>query len=151
MKLVSRILLVLFLFQTSSSFACSCKKMKDVKTEFERSDIVFVGKVVSKEIIEIEHDNKMYSFHKYEIKAYKAYKGTFDDRIITILTIAHVGACRANFEIDSNYILYGFKNNLWSHYGEYDYSEPQTYWTSRCHRNRKYSKEEIEAIEKIAN
>jgi Tissue inhibitor of metalloproteinase len=148
--MIRKLLLAILLFQTTSSFACSCKKMKDVQSEFERADVVFVGKILSKELVKIKNiDNTYYSINKYKIKVTKIYKSRDKSKTITILTPAYTSACGAKFEINSDYIIYGAEKSFWNQYSKLNNSEPNLYWTSRCHRNRKYSKEEIQAIEKI--
>ncbi len=150
--MIRNMLLTILLFQTTYTFACSCKKMKDVPSEFEHADIVFVGKVISKELVKVKNkDNTYYSLNKYKIKATKIYKSEGESKVITILTPAYISACGAKFEINSDYIIYGAKKSFWNKFSELNNSEPNLYWTSVCLRNRKYSEEEIQAIEKILN
>ena len=150
--MIQKILFAILLFQTTFSFACSCKKMKDVQSEFERADIVFVGKIISKELVKVyQTDSSYYSLTKYKIKSTKIYKSGDKSKIISILTPTYSSACGSKFEINSDYIIYGARKSFWNEYSKFNNSELNLYWTSKCHRNQKYNKEEIQAIEEIVN
>ncbi|TCK65119.1 tissue inhibitor of metalloproteinase [Winogradskyella wandonensis] len=120
--------------------------MNDVKTEFKNSDIVLVGKVISKQ----EIDSEKGKINKFQVKVYRFYKGLNEKKTVAVYSPKGASSCGVNFEIGKVYILYGFEDGVFERYKTGKFAKSETYWTSRCHRNRKYSKQEISLIKKIA-
>ena len=119
---MKKILILLLFFApvfVSNTNACTCIGGNSVKIELRRSDFVFVGKVISKSLIEIRDTlgfigttNKgiweTYESAKYvyKVEIITIYKGKSKSKIIEIITGIGDGDCGFTFEIGKEYIIY---------------------------------------------
>ena len=143
------ILGVFLLLCCSNVFACSCIGKYTVEQALKRMDVVFLGKVISKEMIVVPNPHSMYNtcYYKYVFKLEKMYKGR-KTSYIEIVTGHGNGDCGYKFEEGKDYIVYAYKEN------RYNNSSPKTatyFRTSVCNRttaNIEVEKKEIEKYRK---
>lgn len=103
---------------THYSFACSCIGKSSIRKEMEHKDVVFVGKVISREIYQqtdtlLTEDSNRLSFKKakYRILVTERLKGEIKTDTLTVFTGLGNGDCGVNFKLGENYIIYsGYEN-----------------------------------------
>ncbi len=103
-KIVLYLLLLISLIGTA--LACSCIADDSIENKFNRSDEVFIGKVIDI----TENENIITGFNQFEIKMSlsKSYKGSIDKNKI-IYTNKDSAACGYNFEENSSYLIYAYE------------------------------------------
>lgn len=89
-----------------SLFACTCDFPGTVREEMGRSDLVFVGKVVSKTWIESEDG----SYFQIKIEVKEKFKGDFESKIVSLRTGPPAPACGFYFKVGKNYAIYTFSH-----------------------------------------
>jgi hypothetical protein len=88
----NRILLLLILLSIYQNLgtACSCIGTRSVKEEFNKSDVVFTGKVISKSKFIVADTSlpKGYKMYRTEVKILKIelYKGNIEQDTIYVIT-----------------------------------------------------------------
>lgn len=90
-----------FFCYSISSFACSCA-FQDLDIEIERSDLIFTGTVLSKEILR----DKV----KYQISSSKIWKGPKADEY-SVYTGISGADCGINLEIGKTYLIWSYREN----------------------------------------
>lgn len=169
MRKLTIILTFIFLLLNSGAFACSCIGKRTVKEEIKHSDVVVVGKIITKELVTLYDasyttlfgsDSTIKKGSPYEIVVAKykllltsRYKGKITADTISIYTGLGGGDCGVRFEIGKEYIVYGEDE---SYFGKINnnWSFPQgrnIFWTNICSRTAIENKEEIYEIEKFRN
>jgi len=162
MKNYLKFLILISLQVSNSSFACTCKK-KTVQEEYNRVAAIISGKIIACKDFNLKADPEKSRKHdisrfpslvqkdyvkKYTVKLEKAFKGKFEDSIITIYT--DNSTCNSNMKLGDNYIIYGVKTILeMSKIDFFEYPEEQVYWTYKCLRTRLYDKTEVEKLNAI--
>ena len=102
------LLLILGIFPFST-YCCTCIGEATIYQELKRSDIVFKGKVISKEIIEFRDTlmtDVVIQKAKYTLSVLANFKGRIKNETITIITGLGGGDCGFSFEIGKEYIVY---------------------------------------------
>jgi hypothetical protein len=104
---------MIFLFCYGNAYACSCIGGKaNVKNAFKKNDVVFIGKVINKEIMTIPYTplglNTGVDFYKYKITfmVEKIYKGKIDTNFVEVMTGIGGGDCGYDFDIGKSYVVY---------------------------------------------
>lgn len=140
-----------FLLLTSLSerlSACSCKEQKSVEEEIKYSDAVFIGTVISKELVKVGDTlNSFTTVAEYKLLVQNVYKGEITNDIVKIYTGLGSSDCGVPFEIDRKYIVYGNDET----YFHFNFKYPKglnTFWTNNCLRTTPYFQDEITEIEK---
>ncbi len=167
MKELTVILTLGFLLLSSELLACSCIGERTVKEEIKHSDAVFVGKIVSKELVDVVDSmainmfnsdtvsRKVYPYKtiiaKYELVVTSNYKGKITSDTVEIYTGLGGGDCGVRFEIGKEYIVYGEQDSYIGHAdSEWQYpTGSNLYWTNTCSRTTVVNDEELNQIEKF--
>ncbi len=109
----------LFLANIKSAICCTCVSLSKstVKSEFKKSDVIFVGKVLSKENIEIkdvQFPNIKTEYIEYSFEIVTLFKGTSKRDTIKIVTGTGNDDCGFQFVVGNEYIVYSYlyRNNL---------------------------------------
>lgn len=100
----------LMIFPESKAYACSCASA-DAKGKLERSNVVFLGKVIDKGgTTKFDHGR----LRKYSFEVDQAWKGTSEKRIIIYSYDGPGASCGFEFEKEQVYLVYSYKgdNNL---------------------------------------
>ena len=125
--------------------------MSSVKEEFEKSDVIIVGKILSKQVIEEKyHPIQSYFDYsvQYTIKLDRLYKGDWEGDTILVKTGFGEGNgdCGYNFRLDSTYIVYAYyeeHRNLLAASGSNELK------TDVCTRTTLYQNDEIIGLDSI--
>jgi hypothetical protein len=166
-KLLRILFLLLVLIQIAiprSMKACDCIGESTVKGELKASDIVVVGKVLAKNVVEIAETiswgsstdtskmRTLMKFHesKYTVLLTHKYKGRIKQDTVTIVTGMGGGDCGFKFEIGKDYIIYAQKETNGSHFfgDEGNGTIPGVFRTNICRRTMEFNQKEIDELEK---
>ena len=125
MKLKFLIISILF-FASIDLFACSCGGGEVMEEEMNRSDIVFVGRVISRKVKTYTTDEKLesgkylkYKYLEYSIIVSEQFKGEHR-KVIKIATAKQGATCGMRFKLFKKYVVYAFD------------SERYGLWTDTC-------------------
>ncbi len=169
MRTTVTILILLLLTSFSGKIlACSCIGQRTVEEEVKHADAVFVGTVLSKQLITLTDSTMLKMFPKdttmrnslmskmtiarYDLLVQDIYKGKITRDTLTIYTGLGGGDCGIRFEIGKKYIVYG-ENETYFGQVNNDFKFPKTkntFWTYNCLRTTSYYQDEITEIEKFA-
>ena len=140
--------------------ACECGVEAIVGNAIKAADVVFVGKVLSKDLF-LYVDSSFYprypnslsagrsSLSRYKILIKNIYKGGTVGDTLTIYTGNGGGDCGWPFKEGKTYIIYGIETPSVKK-GENPLPHGKNiFWTSICQRTRAFNKSEIVEIEKI--
>ncbi len=145
------ILGLLLLFAYENTIACSCVGEMSVRKALKKSEVVFIGKVISKEKITIKQKligTESYINHYYykvELIIDQLYKGKIKTSTIEIITGVGGGDCGYVFEINEKYVVYAIKKNRY--YNDGDKTKKFLY-TDICQRTTTKVAEEKTKIQK---
>lgn len=144
-------LFFLLLLFWQNGFSCSCIGENSVKDELKRSDLVVVGKILSKEEISLprdENDSLRREIHRasFRVLVTSRYKGRIQSDTITIITGFGGGDCGIRFTVGESYIIYAAKD-IFIGYGEHTEIR-NTFETNRCTRTRKEEEAELKKLRK---
>lgn len=111
------ILVLLLIFAYYNIWACSCFGESDIKESFDKSDIVFIGKVISIQEVKITQDfagtesfiDRYYS--KVTLSIEQLYKGNLESNKVVVFTGVGGGDCGYHFDLDKIYVVYANKWN----------------------------------------
>lgn len=125
---MNRILILIFvLFSYSEIKACRCAPSENLKSEFERTEIVVSGKVVAKKILEENH------LLKVEFVIDHIYKGTDIQEKIVIYTPKSTAACGyLEFEIGKNFIVFLSQKKELPYKFKINSGKENLFWTTHC-------------------
>lgn len=147
----SFILGLLLLFAYGNAWACSCIGEMSVKKALKKSDIVFIGKVISKEKITITQklsgteSNINQYYYKVTLSIEQLYKGKIKTNTTEIITGVGGGDCGYGFEVDKKYVVYANKRDRFFNEGD----KINTFlYTDICQRTTVKVAEEKTEIEK---
>ena len=168
--------LVIIIFTFKLGFACKCVNENTLKEEFTATEIIFNGVVISKslicvketmtsskadllekEIISKKDLNKFLNqelIYEVKLKISEVYKGVKTQKIITIFTAIHSGACgyRA-FKIGKEFIVYASSKSYLYHkfnsFGVINLEKENTFWTNHCTKTKEFNKEEAQQLQKL--
>ncbi len=147
-------LLTLILVSTANMYACTCIKIQasldeKVKYEFSKSDLIFTGKVIDKEI----KSNGQYISTAdpviYTLEIIYKIKGNIETRTIEIISARSVGSCGYPFQVGESYLVYSIISDHWSAITE----KKSVFITGQCRRNQKLKetqKRELNILKKLA-
>jgi len=148
--------IILTLFGTINSFACSCEGEGTVSGSVKYSDVVFSGQVISRTlttnydsvgIVVTGDSSKMYfEWRAYptavvRIKVDKMYKGQLVSDTITILTPPNGAACGYYFQVGQKYLVYAtiFDELLMTDKLKRRTIDNKTFWTHQCTRTQNWN------------
>lgn len=162
-------LISLLCFISYNSIACSCIGQRTIQEEIRNSDVLVVGTILNKEILQLTDSTMLKLFPndttlstsplsrmviaRYNLLVLDIYKGKITKDTITIFTGLGGGDCGFRFENGKKYIIYGDKE---TYYGQMnnDFNFTKTrnvYWTNICTRTTSYFQSEIDEIDKFVN
>ena len=158
-------------------YACKCGGPWSVAEEFEDTELIVYGKVISKALVSLQatlkqdklkevqerlkgdHQKLQFfeSYYVFEIKfeIIENYKGTVLRDTVTIYTAPKASACGYKFEKGKIYIVYGSKKSDigFMFLPDADINEnlekENTFWTDHCTRTTKYNKLEAAELRKL--
>jgi len=173
----SILLVVITIGVAGHAFACKCGGPWSVKEEFEDSELIFHGKVISKELVTIQETLKqdqlsslkqklkgdteklqfLESHPIYEVKfeIIETYKGAVIRDTVTIYTATKSASCGYKFDKDKAYIVYGtplsdIRFMFLPDSDKYMTVEKEhTFWTNHCTRTTGYNKTEAAELGKL--
>lgn len=141
-------------FSTTDVLACSCvsKKIsfgKKVKIEFQRSDLVFTGKVI--DIIDNETGETTFSGYPiiYIFEVVQTFKGKGETKIIEVVSARASASCGYKFNVGETYLVYSIKSDFYNSYTRNN----SDFITSLCDRNKPLAtteKREIRKLERLS-
>jgi len=126
------------LIAISEAFSCSCMGTESVKKAFKRSEIVFVGTVISSQPYELKQEPlgegfvDIYYHNEVTFEVSEWFKGT-STATQKIYTGAGGGDCGFYFEVGEQYIVYATLDGVYKELGT---SKMQT---NICDRTNKLS------------
>ena len=170
-------ILYFLIFNYQSVFACKCESVDDIKTEFNSTDVIVRGKVISKEYVTfistlnkkglkkinsnnaLDNDKKELlknkDILKIEIEVLYTYKGKKIKKNIIIYTSRLSGACGyRGFNLGEEYQVYLSKNCYFGFIYKnesLDNSSYNGYWTNICTRTSQFSSEEDRNLKSLMN
>ena len=166
-EIVRQTCFILFLIQicTVKAVACSCNGISTVSGNFNSSDIVFSGVVISKVyttnydslgIVETGDTGKIeFNWRKYPsavvlMKVNKVFKGNLVSDTLTIITPPNSASCEYNFTIGNQYIVYAtiYSDLLFTYKHKLRTFDNKTFWTHQCTRTMEWNKSEETEIRK---
>ncbi|MCC9019919.1 hypothetical protein [Flavobacterium lipolyticum] len=104
-------MIFLFFYCPSIVLACSCIGKSMINSEIKKTDVLFLGKVLSKKIFSMKIEYLPEEFYpkkiEYKVLVTKKYKGNIITDTLKIVTGIGSGDCGFNFLIDHSYIIYG--------------------------------------------
>lgn len=142
--------LFLIIIQCYLCLACTCIGKRSVKEEFSKADVVFVGKILSRNNFLVEDSSlplgyKMYKV-RYKVLNVTLFKGDVKQDTIEIITGLGGGDCGVEFKIGSDYIIYSFFENKYFPQGK---TVNKYLYTDICKRTRLSTDfEEIKVLNK---
>ena len=154
-KIAQILLLVLILIPTSKVLACTCigtneSLSKKVNKAYVESDLIFTGKVISKEI---KTNGKYQSsadpvIYKFEI--IKKIKGEISVSVIEVVSERDEQSCGYMFEVGKSYLVYSAES---THFTSTTKTKSD-FVTGLCRRNQKLNKtrkRELRKLNRLAN
>ena len=104
---MQQIIIVIMMF--GFMIPCDCVPPPPPEDAYNSADVVFSGQVTNI----VEDWNNL--FKEVSIDVYDVWKGTIQNQVI-ILTALDTGACGYNFQINEEYLIYGYysDNHLWT-------------------------------------
>lgn len=146
---MNRVLLIIFIFYSNAILPCTCIGKTKVKSEVKNSDVVIIGKVLSKELLTIKDKYVPEEFYlkknEYTIQIIKKYKGEITSDTIKIVTGIGNGDCGFKFLIGESYIIYSEFQDAFIEENE---KEKPFLTTNICTRTRLYDEDEDRKIRK---
>lgn len=144
------LLFLLLLVQTG--FCCSCIGENSVKEEVKRSDLVIVGKILSRDEITLPRDENNSLGRESERVSFRVlvtsrYKGKIQSDTVTIITGFGGGDCGVRFKVGESYIIYAVED-IFIGYGEHT-KMPNTFETNSCTRTGIAEEAELASLKKI--
>ena len=156
-------------------YACKCLGPLTIKDSFDKSGLIIHGRVVNKEVVTYQetfnsvkgqeirerlksnNDRILGLFespqvYKVTIEITEILKGDNLPTTVIIFTTTSDASCGFNFELNSDYIIYGtqkgFNNSrfLTETERQQDVEKENTYWTNLCTRTKKFDNKEIEKL-----
>ena len=118
MKKTLLLILIVFL-SVSESYTCTCGRnieslFKQIKRDFQQSDLIFTGKVV--EVITINKNEWKSSadpiIYKFEVS--EIIKGKIQSKIIEVASEMSGASCGYQFKLGRNYLVYSLKSKRFS-------------------------------------
>lgn len=138
----------LLLFIVKSTAACTCIGMEKLRDAFMYSEVIILGKIISKDTISFKSSSSGLTIRQniYQVKVHSYYKGKSNDQIITMISGFGNGDCGYVFEVDKTYIIYSNRNEhpSFNHQNINDFLS-----TDLCKRTKIYDKKEIKKLERL--
>lgn len=133
-------LCTIFLLSAQNAFACKCREIT-VKEDYENSDIVISGKVISGRLISYKSDDDTRTVRRYTLRVSKVYKGDKKARTYYIYSSTSSASCGSKLIVGRKYIVYGNKDD-----NAPVKQAKNSYWTNTCHRTKPFTTKEIAEI-----
>jgi hypothetical protein len=148
-KMKQYLLILILVVYSSVAYCCSCIGEATIKQELKRSDVVFIGKVIAKKVINTT-DTLMPAIiiqkAEYKLQVSIIFKGKIKQDTIIVVTGLGGGDCGFNFEVGNEYIVYSSFENKYYPQGN---TVNRFLYTDICRRTRLATDmEEIKALNK---
>ncbi len=145
MRTLTQILLFSILLLTAGdALACKCR-MISVKEDYDNSDVVISGKVISGRIITYTSDDEKRTLRRYTVQATKVYKGEKGVKTFYIYTSTSSASCGSKLLVGKKYVVYANKD------GNAPVEQKKnSYWTNTCHRTKLLVQSEVDELKKVA-
>ncbi len=150
MKKIIFLSILFFLATVANSYACTCIGGKrSIKKALRKNDVVFLGEVISEEIIIYIHSKdggyfkSEFRFKKFTFRVQKIFKGRIKGDTVSVITGMGHGDCGFPFEIGKKYVVYSVWQNRFIKKGE---KVNKFLTTHICKRTTSRAKEEEAAI-----
>ena len=145
---MKKYILLTFILISNFSFACSCAELLPMKKAIQQADVVFTGKILSKESLTAK-DGELSDYLKtqvnYKVLVTTMHKGKVKNKILTVLTgPASGGDCGYGFKIGSSYTIFTYTHPVIIK-GK---TVNKFLTTSICTRTQKFEKTEYNKIVK---
>lgn len=142
-------LIIIFYLVNYQCLACDCIGINSVKNEIKKSDIIFIGKIISKKLFKIQDESfPLLVINKVEFTVLikSVYKGKIDSNEIKIITGNGNGDCGINFKIGIDYIIY---SSYAEKYFELGHKVDKFITSDICTRTKVFEIKEDKKIRKI--
>jgi hypothetical protein len=144
-------LILIVVNQPFNTKACSCIGENTVEKEVHKSDVVFTGKVLSKNVFTVNDNNLptglIVKKAEYTILVTKLYKGVLVSDTIKIITGVGSGDCGYEFLIGFEYIIYSVYSEKYFESGQ---KVDKFFHTDICSRTRRIEKKELRKIKRYS-
>ena len=154
MKRIFLLLLIVFV-STATSFACTCIEIKEsirkkIEQAYSQSDIIFTGKVLSKEIK--THDEYTSSRDPiiYTVEIINLIKGEYKTGTIEVVSERSGASCGYLFELGKSYLIYSTES---THFSDLT-KNPSDIYTGLCSGNqelRRTRKMELRILKRLSD
>lgn len=148
------LLFVLFGLGVIRTQACTCISEEDVKHARNHADVVFVGKVVKAEKLEViskevEVTNFKEPVMRYTLQVERWFKGRIATEEVVVYTGMGGGDCGYDFELNKRSIVYAKRNDVMVERFNADVplSGRGIYWTNICTRTGIFDEDEAKLLE----
>ncbi len=147
-RTLPKIVLILIITVLSlSSLACSCVGKSSVKEGVHKSNIVFSGKILTKNVFVLDDSIlpkglKLYQT-EYKILVAKVYKGKMRKDTISLITGIGKGDCGFEFKVGNDYIVY---SNYKDKYFTLGKRVKKFLYTDICTRTKPFDENEHQEI-----
>lgn len=149
-KMSREILLGLVFVLPLNVWACSCIGTNNVKQELKESDLVFSGKILSKNVFTVNDNNLPSGFDlkkaEYIVLISEIYKGHLTNDTLNVITGVGGGDCGLEFSVGVDYIIYAAYKNKYFERGQ---QIKRFVFTNICTRTKPIDKNEIRKIKRF--
>jgi len=147
------LLLLISLFLTTKTFACSCIFIKEplsVKVEkaYNQADLILSGKVIEIKIVNKARMKSSADPIIYKFEVVSTIKGKIKKEVLEITSETSGASCGYKFELGESYLVYARKSTHFTKMTKNKFD----FVTSLCDRNqklRKVSKKELRKLKKL--
>ena len=140
---------IAFVLSSSLSHCCTCIGDVTVREEVKRSDVIVIGKVLSKKILTITDSifpTKQVYFADYSVYVLRNYKGKTVGNTIRVVSGVGGGDCGFEFETGGAYIIYCSYKDRYYPLGD---GVDRFLYTNICRRTKEATNvSEVKAVEK---
>ena len=137
--------ILFLLFFTHFCYSCVCAEQGTRENSIRKTDVIVLGKIISKELFSNE-DHKVtglrMTYEKDTITVSEIIKGKVKSKTLIIATGAP-GGCGYDFKIGKTYLIYADKRE--------DNKKDKFLYTSICTRTNIFQKEELNKVKRIVN
>lgn len=144
------LLIFLFVFSITKTFACSCVETNGSLTEkvrkaFTESDLIISGKVIDIKIVNTGKIKSSADPAVYKFEITKTIKGKLEKKVIEIASAESGTSCGYKFELGESYLVYARKSTHFSSKTKNEFD----FVTGLCDRNQKLNKVKKKELRKL--
>lgn len=144
------LLVITIFFNVNFGNACTCIGEISFRKEFRKTDVVFLGRIVSISKFQVpprsNHPKEMKLFlNEVKINVLNIYKGKLKYTNVTLITGIGNGDCGIPFVINENYLIFSNYKNKYTNKGA---EVPSFLYSDRCSRTKRECEDDINRIPK---